>query len=393
MNYLIFDNDIYYETKDSGGIVSKDKINTIFTGPDKDCEVVVIDSLQKQLVAPEKLPGKKDEVIAASFTGEYLIQSERIAQNLFQVIAIEKTRISEIYKCLGFGNVRLVTSYGVALRECLKGSSLIGENKRIIFLDHMGNQVLLTIFNNDIFTTPRRLSVVTRRVVSELTRSQENYKSMHKEEKDIGFVIATNSKEIMDEVVSSGLETKGNIVYLNEKYPALKGLSRGKISMHYLLPEQFIYLRKLKIVKRRMTIFGMMLGALVVFLIMLLGSFGASKNASVRLRNLRLEEASQDEALKSAYRRKYKDILKGKKKVDLPHFIGSFIDSLPGEYRIESITIKDVSSGYRFEAIVSCEAKNKPIAGLTLPHSFKKAKVENIFVKAMPGVRVVLDIL
>ena len=392
MNYLIFDNDIYYETKESGGIVPKDKLDTILTGPDKDCVVAVIDTLQKQLVAPEKLTSKKDEVIASSFTGDYVTQSERIGHNLFQVIAIEKAKISEIYKHLGYKNVRLVTPYGVALREFLKGHEMIGENKRIVFLDYVGNQVLLTIFNNDVFTTPRRLSAVTRRVVSELTRSQENYKSIHKAEKEINFVIATNSKEIMDEIISSGVETKENIIYLSEKYPALKGLAQGKSSMHYLLPEQFIYLRKLKIVKRRMAILGMMIGALGVFLIMLLGSFSINKNASIRLKDLRLEEASQDEALKSAYRAKYKDILKNKKKIDLPYFISSFIEALPIEYKIESITAKDVSPGYRFEAIVSCETKDRPIPVLSLPRSFKKARIENIFVKAMPGIRVVLNI-
>ena len=72
MNYLIFDNDIYYETKDTSGIVPKDQLNTIFTGPDKDCVVAVIDTLQKQLVAPEKLTSKKDEVIASGFTGHHL---------------------------------------------------------------------------------------------------------------------------------------------------------------------------------------------------------------------------------------------------------------------------------------------------------------------------------
>jgi len=125
MNYLIFDNDIYYETKDSSGIVPKDQLNTIFTGSDKECEVAVIDTLQKQLVAPEKLTSKKDEVIASGFSGDYVTQSERLGHNLFQVIAIEKAKISEIYKYLGSENVRLVTPYGAALREFLKGHGLI----------------------------------------------------------------------------------------------------------------------------------------------------------------------------------------------------------------------------------------------------------------------------
>lgn len=392
MNHLIFDNDIYFEAEGSGGIVPKDKMSTVLTGLDKEFKVAVIDTLEKQVVAPEKLASKKDEAIASSFTGEYVTQSERVAPNLFQVIAIEKSKLSELYKCLGFENVRLVVPYGVALREFLKENNLLREKKRIVFLDHMGNQVLLTIFNNSMFTTPRRLSVATRRVVSEVTRSQENYKALNKEEKEISFLIATNSKEIMDEIVSSGLDSKENVVYFPDPYPALKGLRQGKFSMHYLLPEQFIRLRKLKVFKKRMVSFGMMSAVLAAFLVVLLGSFSINKNALQRLKELRLEEASQNDALRRAYGAKYKDILGHKKKINLPYFVSSFIRMLPSEYKVESITVRGISGSYRFEAIVFQDSYDEPIGSLMLPRAFKGARIENVLVKGRPGMRVVLDI-
>ena len=393
MNYLIFDNDIYYDLSGKNGIISKDKINAAFTGSLKDVSVAVIDTLQKQVAAPEKSPSKKDEVIASSFSGDYLTQSERIAENLFQVIAIEKPKISEIYKYLGFENVRLVVPYGVALREFLKTSNLSSQNKKIVFLDYLGNQVLLTIFNNDLFTTPRRLSIATKRVVSELTRSRENYKALSKDEKEISFLIATNSKEIMEEIVSSGVEAKENIIYFPDPYPALSGLKQGKFSMHYLLPEQFIRLRKLKVAKRRVFKLGIMLGVLAFFLILLLGSVSVNKTASIRLKNLQLEEASQEEILKTAYLAKYKDILRRQNKINFPYFFSLFLKALPSEYKIESVTIKGLSGGrYRFEAIVSLEAKDKPFTKMSLPAAFKQARVENILVKDNPGLKVTLDI-
>ena len=393
MNYLIFDNDIYYETKDSSGIAPKDKIDASFLSPERDFSVAVIDSLQKKIAAPEKLDSKKDDIIASSFTGDYITQSEKIGRNLFQVTAIEKSKLSEIYKRLGFENVRLVVPYGVALREFLKSNNLFGQNKRIVFLDYMGNQVLLTIFNNELFTTPRRLSVATRRVVSEITRSQENYKALNKEEGEVKFLIATNSQEIMEEIVSTGLDSKENIVYFPEKYPALKGLRQGKFSMHYMLPEEFIRLRKLQTFKRRAASIGMMLAALGLVLLLFIGSFSVNRNALIQLKDLRLEEASLGEALKSAYRAKYKDMLRSKKKIDIPYYVGSFITALPSEYKVESIIIRGNSGGpYRFDAVVSCETKDNPIIGLTLPHLFRKARMENVLIKKCPGVRVVLDI-
>ena len=393
MNYLIFDEDIYYDLDGKTGVVSKGKMYDVFGGLPKDVAVAVIDTLQKQVAAPEKSSSKKDEVIASSFSGEYLTQSERIAENLFQVIAIEKPKVAQVYKHLGFENVRLVVPYGVALREFLRNNNLFSQDKRIVFLDYLGDQVLLTIFNKEAFTTPRRLSKVLKQVTRELMRSQENYRSQNKVDAEISFLIVTNSKEIIDEIVASGLELKENIIYFPDPYPVLSGLKQGKFSMHYLLPEQFIRLRKLKETKRRVFNFGVMLGILAFFLILLLGSLSVNKTASMRLKNLQLEEDSQDEALKSAYLAKYKDILRHEKKINFPYFFSLFFEALPSEYKLESVTIRGLSSGrYRFEAIASLEAKDKPFTKMSLPAAFKQARVENILVKDNPGLKVTLDI-
>lgn len=393
MNYLIFDNDVYYDIDGKTGFASRNEIQAVFKGAIREVSVAVIDTLQKQVAAPEKSQPKKDEVIASSFTGEYLIQSERIAENLFQVIAVEKPKINEVYKYLGFENVRLVVPYAIALREFLKNNNIASDKKRIVFLDHLGDQVLLTIFHNETFTTSRRLSKVLTQVTRELMRSQENYRSQNKTDAEISFLIVTNSKEIADEIVSSGLETKDNIILVQDPYPALSGLKQGRFSMHYLLPEQFIRLRKLKVAKKRVFKLGVMLGVLAVFLILVLGAFSVNKTASSRLKNLQLEEASSNEALKSAYLEKYKDILRHEKKINFPYYFSLFLEALPAEYRLESITIRSLSGGrYRFEAMASLEAKDKPLTEMSLPRAFKEARIENILVKDNPGVKVTLDI-
>ena len=393
MNYLIFDNDVYYDIDAKTGVAPKHEIQAVFKGSTREVSVAIIDTLQKQVAAPEKSPSKKDEVIASSFTGEYLIQSERIAENLFQVIAVEKPKINEVYKCLGFENVRLVVPYGIALREFLKNNNLVDDKKRIVFLDHLGDQVLLTIFNKEVFTAPRRLTKVLAQVTRELMRSQESYRSVNKTDAEISFLLVTNSKEIADEIVSSGLDSKDNIIIVQDPYPVLSGLKQGKFSMHYLLPEQFIRLRKLKEAKKRVFKFGVMLGVITLFLILLLGSFSMNKTASLRLKNLQFEEASSNEALKSAYQEKYIDILRHEKKINSPYYFSCFLEALPPEYKVESITIKSLSGGrYRFEAIVSLEAKDKPSTNMNLPHVFRQARIENILVKDYPGLKVILDI-
>ena len=393
MNYLIFDNDVYYDIDGKTGIASRYAIQAVFEESAKEVSVAVIDTLQKQVAAPEKSPSRKEEVIALSFTGGYLTQSERIAENLYQVIAVEKPKITEVYKCLGSENVRLVVPYGIALREFLKNNNISDDKKRIVFLDHLGDQVLLTIFHKEVFTAPRHLSKVLTQVTRELMRSQEGYRAQNKTDTEISFLVVTNSKDIADEIVSNGLDFKDNIILVQDAYPALSGLKQGKFSMHYLLPEQFIRLRKLKEARERVFKLGVMLGVLAVFLIALFASFSMNKIASSRLKNLRLEEASSNEALKRAYLAKYKDILSRGNKVNFPYFLNLFLKALPSEYKLESITIRGLSGGrYRFEAIVSQEAADKPFAKMSLPSAFKEARIENILVNGNPGLRVVLDI-
>jgi len=394
MNYLIFDNDIYYDVDGKTGVAARNEAQAIFRVAPMDVSVAVIETLQKQVAAPEKTPYRKEEVIASAFSGEYLVQSERIAENLFQAVAVEKRKINEVYKYLGVENVRLVVTYAAALREFLRNNNISGEKARIIFLDHLGNQVLLTIFNKEAFTTPRPLSIVPWQITRELLRSRENYRAQNKLGVETSFQIVTNSKEIVDEIVSNGLEIKENVILLQDSYPALTGLKQGRFSMHYMLPEQFIRLRRIKEAQKRVSRFLVMLGVLAAGVVMFLGALGLNKAASARLKNLQIEEASCDEALKRAYREKYQDILKHGKKVNFPYLMGVFIESMPSGYTLESAVIQCSPGGrYSFEAIVFLEAKSEPFAGMRLNAAFRRARIENILLKDNPGLRVAMDII
>ncbi|RJP30006.1 MAG: hypothetical protein C4533_00065 [Candidatus Omnitrophota bacterium] len=393
MNYLIFDNDVYYDLDGKNGIAPKSDIQAVFKGTSMETQVLVIDTLQKQVAAPEKIPLRRDEVLSSAFTGEYLTQAERISENLFQVIAVEKPRINEVYKILGFENVKLLIPYAVALREFLKVNNLLDDRKKVVFLDHLGDQVLLTIFNKGIFTTPRRLTKFLKTISTELKRSEEHYRSQNKSDETIKFLIITNSKEILDEIVLGGGETKDNIVFVEDTYPALIGLKQGKFSMHYMLPEQFIRLRELELTKKRVFKLGIMLGILAIFMALVLGVFSINRTAAQRLKNLQLEAASLDRSLEKDYSAKYKDILRKEKKVNFPYYLNSFLKTLPSDYNPELISIREVSAGrYRFEALISLDGKDRPFSKMRLSKVFKGAKQENILVKDNPGLKITLDI-
>ena len=390
MNYLIFDNDIYYDKAGKTGFCGKDKLGSVF-GTNEEFSVAIVDTLQKQQAAPEKPVLKRDEALAASFTGDYVTQSERIAPNLFQVIAAEKPKIAEVYKHLGFENVKLLVPYGAALREFLKSNGLFSQNKKIVFLDHLENQILLTIFNNDVFTTPRRLSAMVKLAVSEIVRSEENYKALNKNKEEINFIIATNSRPVADEIISSGIEVKENVFCFSESYPALTGLKQGSFFLHYLLPEHFIRLKKLVLLRKRVFNFGVITVVLAVFLAMFFVSVKTNE-AAHGIEDLGKKAVSANKTLEEAYSVKYKDILRQKAKPSLSYFIESFINALPDGYALESINIIGSSGRYKLEAVILQKTKFQPLVKFVLPPAFRKAGQENILVKGIPGVRVTLDI-
>ena len=53
MNYLIFDNDVYYDLDGKTGKAPKQDIRAVFKGSTMEVSVAVIDTVQKKVAAPE----------------------------------------------------------------------------------------------------------------------------------------------------------------------------------------------------------------------------------------------------------------------------------------------------------------------------------------------------
>ena len=159
-----------------------------------------------------------------------------------------------------------------------------------------------------------------------------------------------------------------------------------------MLPEELTRLRRMKDFKKRILSLGMMVITLGLAVTLLTGSLVINGNVSARLKALSLEKASLEDTLMNSYKAKYKNILRNKKKIDITRLVSVFTGALPYEYRIESITLKEISGGYTFEAIASYGTTTQPVRKFVLPRLFKGARVENIFIKDKPAVRVVMDL-
>lgn len=392
MNYLIFDNHIYFDAEGERGVILKERIAEVFPGGLKDVSVAVIDSMQKKVTVSEKNTFKRDEALAGAFSKDYVTQAERLAEDLFQVVALEKNNLNEIYTRLGFENTRLIVPYAIALREFLKANNLFSKEKGIVFLDHLGKLILLTIYKDNAFTSPRRLGINNKRLIEEISRSQKNYQDLNENEKNIDFLIITNSEGTRQELINAGSGKEEDVVFVDDAYPALTGLRTGKFSMQYMLPEQFLLLRKRNALKKQIKSLGFALGILSILLVLFFAAQVMDRKWLMRLRSLESRAESLNSDLKASYALKYRDILKKDKKVDFSGLFSSFIGAVGNYYKIDSISVKENGSFYHFEAIACLEDEDKPFIGLRLPHDFKGAKIENILVKDKPGVKVTLDI-
>ena len=392
MNYLIFDNYIYYDAEGKRSTTLKEKLSEIFPFGLKDVSVALIDSLQKKVSVSEKNTFKKGEALASAFSGDYVTQAERLDQDLFQVTALEKSKIDGIYKHLGFENIKLIVPYALALREFLKANTLIPKEKGIVFLDHLGKLILLTIYKDNTFTTPRRFGLNNKRLAEEILRSQKNYQDSSEKEKNIDFLIITNNKEIKEEIIRAGGEKEENIIFVDDVYPALTGLKIGNFSQHYMLPEQFLRLRKAKALKRQVKSLILAVGICLISLAFFFTAQAMNKKEFMRLKNLEASVSALNNDLKTAYPLKYREILSKDKKIDFPRLFNSFINTVDDYYKIESISLKEDNGSYQFEAIVYLEQDEQPFIGISLPHGFGKAKVENILLKNKPGAKITLDI-
>ena len=393
MNYLIFDNHIYYDVEGKRGTTLKEKLSETFPSGLKDISIALIDSLQKKVSVSERNAFKKDETLASVFSGDYITQAERLDQDLFQVTALEKSKIDDIYKHFGFENIRFIVPYALALREFLKANNLIiPKEKGIVFLDHLGKLILLTIYKDNTFTTPRRFGLNNKHLPEEILRSQKNYQDSSEKEKNIDFLIVTNNKEIKEDIIKAGSEKEENIIFVDDAYPALTGLKIGNFSQHYMLPEQFLRLRKVKALRSQVKNLILAVGICLISLVFFLTAQAMNKKELMRLKNLEASASALNNDLKAAYPLKYREILRKEKKIDFPRLFNSFVNALDDYYKIESISLKEDHGSYQFEGIVYLEQDERLFIGIRLPHELKKARVENILLKNKPGEKITLDI-
>ena len=206
MNYFIFNNSIIMSDGEKVEQIEKNASSDQYKFPLDKASVCVVDVDIAFLFAA----GDQDLIdktlvreFEKLYTGEYVLQDERVDNNLFQTMGIKEQKVREVYSFIPPEKVVSFVPYGIALRNVLARKN-IGVNKPVVFVDDLGKERLLTAFDGVKFSKTRVIVGSGENILSEIKRSQiDFYKKTENflNKKSGEFLIVVNSKKIADEIV------------------------------------------------------------------------------------------------------------------------------------------------------------------------------------------------
>ena len=207
MVYMLFNNEIlisngkkvqrFKKDADTGQIYeSIDAVNLCFVDVD-----VLIAS------APENPIEKKDSILVRKFKAfyqhePYVIQDERIDDNLFQIIGVKEQKIREIYSLVPAEKVESFIPYGIAVRNTLVNNA-VELNKTVVFVDDLGDERLLTVYEGLMFSRTRVIANNGEDILPEIKRSRIDFFKKNEEylsKKGTDFVIVVNNQNLSKEI-------------------------------------------------------------------------------------------------------------------------------------------------------------------------------------------------
>jgi len=399
MNYLLFNNKILISNGVNVNQIDKKGDHEEMLGLIDEACICVVDVDVELASAPEAQIEKKDSMLARKFgrlhpQSEYILQDERINDNVFQVMGIKCDKIKEIYSLVPCDKVQIFVPYAIAIRHFLmsKGVELV---QGIVFIDDLGDEKLITVFSGLKFSVTRTLMTNdVENILSEVKRSQIGF-SKKLEEFDgwklDKLSVLTNSQIMTSHFLK--IEKNIDIEYVNVKYPAiegLKGLEGSEDIVKFLLPEEIKEKKRKQEFRERiiliiasLLILGTGLGFTLFNKIKL--SLISSEYARLNQQNQILEIKLADLDLKT-----YREDLKQQKFINYatPYF--EILNILPLSYEIYSFRYYQTDH-WNFEAYIFSK-EGESFDEIPKINILKNAGIDDYFIKDKPGKRIQIDL-
>jgi len=383
MNYLLFNNEIFLSDGINVHRIDKNDNLKDIVEPIEEANICVVDVDIIIAAAMENPVEKKDSLLVRKFKElyqheAYIIQDERIDDNLFQVIGIKEQRVREVYTFISPEKVESFIPYGIALRNTLINKK-VDLNKSIVFVDDFGTERLVTVFDGLKFSRTRVITNNGEDILPEIKRSQIDFfkkNEEHLSKKNTDFVILVNNQALANEIAK--YEEKLSIEYFNVPYPALEGLKEVDTLIKYVLPEEILKRRReIEIKKNVVTaVFAIAVTAIGLFYFII--TKFEWEHVSHRYDYLKMINERLVEQLRLIDRQTYREDIRRHKILNYGVAYLSVIDLIPPSYEIDSFKFIK-SNHWDLEMTLLAESGEifEPIPKLRI---LKSADIKDIFV-------------
>jgi len=341
MNYFIFNNKILMSDGDS--VQSIDKIpNEGHIKLSFDSASVCVVDVDLLIAAAVEYPlEKKDSILVRKFKElykheAYIIQDERIDNNLFQVIGIKEQKVREVYSLIPPDKIETFIPYGIALRNTLINKT-VDLNKTVVFVDDLGSEKLLTVFDGMKFSRTRVIASNSEDILPEIKRSQIDFFKKSQEflnKKGTDFIIIVNNQALAGEISKN--KENLQVEYLDVPYPALEGLKDTDNLIKYRLPEEdFKKRRKIELKQRLQALIlsFCMVGVGLFYFLFNRVAFGIINN-QCELAKQKYEQL--DSQLNKLDKETYREDLKVHRPLNYGITYLSMLEIIPASYTVDS---------------------------------------------------------
>lgn len=350
--------------------------------------VCVVDVDVLIAVAPETPIEKRDQILVRKFKElyqheEYVIQDEKVDNNLFQVIGIKEQKVREVYSLIPADKIETFIPYGIALRNALMNKR-VDLGKTVVFVDDLGSERLLTVFDGIKFSRTRVITNNGEDLLPEIKRSQIDFFKKNEEflsKKGSDFVVLVNNQALVNELSKNN--EKITVNYLGVKYPAIEGLKIADNLIKYVLPEEI--LKKRREIELKKNLSTMVLSLCVVAVGLFYFLFNKIEDGFLNSQRDIDKQANDvlDQRLTLLDKQTYREDLKLEKRLNYGISYLRVVDLIPDSYEVISFKFSK-SNNWNLDLTLSSDTGG-PFESIPRVDILKKADIKDIFINNQPG--------
>jgi len=395
--YLFQNGSVYFDALGQIGVASREEFSKEAFLKDKTAQVLVNGIEFKTLSLSDVNAHLVDEIVAAEFSSDQIVQYEKINNTLYQGMAASDDQVAEIYRLFDRNAIKVFIPYPIALRAFLNYKKIFDEQKISVVVDDLQDRFVLTILWGLRIAETREIQKKSiDKIAEEVIRSEKYFITNHiKEASNPSFMFISNNKELCQAISTIDGHLKDSTAYFEELYPAFLALDYASFAVHFYLPDEIIKQRRVKEFKRNLAgyaVTGIIIGVSMVYFLV-----AEVQEHSAMDKNIEFAVKRSDliEKVKLRNSLVYKEILRKREKVNLFSLYGNFTQNVPPGYLIEnfSLSLKNISNLTGEWTFVGYVSLNKSLlTDFGSKGMFKNRSVDNIFIKDSPAQRVVLTV-